>query len=498
MVMALQAMGNWIKGAAIWTATMIWNGVKVAASWVVSAAVAAAAWVAANATMILVSGGIILLIGAIVFAIYELVKHWKTVWGDIKKWAEDAWKFIYDGWGKFLLPFLGPVGIIALAVIELYKNWKAIWGNIQKVASDFWNWIHGVFGTDLVNFFTKTIPGWWGNMWSSMKNAYNQALSWIKGIPNGIKAVLGNLLQLLVQDGKDVIQGFWNGLTAIWKDVTGWISGIANWIKSHKGPINLDQQLLYPAGHALMSGFFSGLKSGFGPVGSFVGGLAGWIAGQISAAGGKLVGGAVNLAKSAFTAISGAINVGGVQQWIPTILQALAMEHLPSSLLGDVLIQMQSESGGNPNAINLTDINAQLGDPSRGLMQVIGATFRYWHWPGTSWNIYDPLANIAAALNYGAHGKGFGPGMGQIGSGHGYAAGTGSALAGWALVGETGPEAVHFQGGEQVVPMGSGRRGSAAAGASDRRVMITINTNEINPTYHAAQLGWELARRSGV
>jgi SLT domain-containing protein len=33
-------------------------------------------------------------------------------------------------------------------------------------------------------------------------------------------------------------------------------------------------------------------------------------------------------------------------------------------------------------------------------MQTIGATFNAYHLAGTSTNIYDPLANICAALNY--------------------------------------------------------------------------------------------------
>ena len=60
------------------------------------------------------------------------------------------------------------------------------------------------------------------------------------------------------------------------------------------------------------------------------------------------------------------------------------------------------------------------------------ARFAAYHWPGTSWNIYNPFANIAAALNYGAHnGRGFGTGPGQIGSGHGYDQG------GWLMPGVT-------------------------------------------------------------
>ncbi|WP_217162672.1 transglycosylase SLT domain-containing protein [Streptomyces sp. AC512_CC834] len=60
------------------------------------------------------------------------------------------------------------------------------------------------------------------------------------------------------------------------------------------------------------------------------------------------------------------------------------------------------ESSGNPKAINDWDINAINGIPSKGLLQVIPPTFKAYHVPGTSWNIYDPVANIAAACNYAA------------------------------------------------------------------------------------------------
>jgi soluble lytic murein transglycosylase-like protein len=89
--------------------------------------------------------------------------------------------------------------------------------------------------------------------------------------------------------------------------------------------------------------------------------------------------------------------------WAPLIEQAIGLvggnvnaNHNVSA----VESLMLSESSGDPNAINNYDSNAQNGDPSRGLMQTIGATFNAYHVSGTSTNIYDPLANIAAALAY--------------------------------------------------------------------------------------------------
>src|SRR5262249_8990935 len=60
---------------------------------------------------------------------------------------------------------------------------------------------------------------------------------------------------------------------------------------------------------------------------------------------------------------------GGAQQWSGTVSQALKMLGLPDSWLGPTLTLIERESGGNPNAINLSDSNAAAGMPSQGLMQ---------------------------------------------------------------------------------------------------------------------------------
>ena len=163
------------------------------------------------------------------------------------------------------------------------------------------------------------------------------------------------------------------------------------------------------------------------------GGLGPWTTGNVAAfentmttAMEKAMTAATKQAQQAFGFGMHVPNVGsGAMRWLPLVNQVLAMEGLNPYLAMQVITQISSESGGNPNAINLTDANAQHGDPSRGLLQTIMSTFLRWHWPGTSYNIYDPLANIAAAVNYAAHP--YGPqlmrgGMG-IGSGRGYAAG---------------------------------------------------------------------------
>lgn len=106
-------------------------------------------------------------------------------------------------------------------------------------------------------------------------------------------------------------------------------------------------------------------------------------------------------AKYTFEGTDAGDNQGSVaSRWSGVASNALRMLGLPLTWLTPLLRLIQRESGGNPNAINRTDSNARRGDPSRGLMQTIGATFNAYRHPSLSKNIYDPLANIVAGLRY--------------------------------------------------------------------------------------------------
>jgi hypothetical protein len=87
--------------------------------------------------------------------------------------------------------------------------------------------------------------------------------------------------------------------------------------------------------------------------------------------------------------------------WIREARDIMKKHDIPGTYDG-IHRNIMRESSGNPKAINDWDINAINGIPSKGLLQVIPPTFKAYHVPGTSWNIYDPVANIAAACNYAA------------------------------------------------------------------------------------------------
>lgn len=95
------------------------------------------------------------------------------------------------------------------------------------------------------------------------QNTWNNVVSWFSGLPGRILSAIGNVGSLLYNAGKNIIDGFLNGLKAAWDNVTGFIGGIADWIAEHKGPAAYDKALLIRNGRLIMQGLAKGLGLGF-------------------------------------------------------------------------------------------------------------------------------------------------------------------------------------------------------------------------------------------
>jgi SLT domain-containing protein len=98
---------------------------------------------------------------------------------------------------------------------------------------------------------------------------------------------------------------------------------------------------------------------------------------------------------------------GGIDSWIADACTAAGLPHTEAWARGYKTL-CQRESSCLPNAINTTDSNAHgeiVGDGhplncSRGVAQCQPPTFAAHHAAATSRSIYDPVANIAASMQY--------------------------------------------------------------------------------------------------
>lgn len=114
-----------------------------------------------------------------------------------------------------------------------------------------------------------------------------------------------------------------------------------------------------------------------------------------------------------------------VLKWTGTTKDALRRAGLPTSnsYVQAWLRQIQSESGGNPNARQgVIDVNSG-GNEAAGLVQVIPSTFASFRDPSLPNNRLHPLANLVAGMRWAKHRYGVEGMLDVIGHGHGYARG---------------------------------------------------------------------------
>ena len=90
-----------------------------------------------------------------------------------------------------------------------------------------------------------------------------------------------------------------------------------------------------------------------------------------------------------------------IQAWIGQAFAVLEASGVPAEQLdpAGVLLIIEHESGGNPDAINEWDSNWRAGHASKGLMQCIDSTFDEYRLPGHG-DIFNPVDNIIAGVRY--------------------------------------------------------------------------------------------------
>ena len=333
------------------------------------------------------------------------------------------------------------------------------------------------------------------NTWNAVRNAVAGAIRALTGVVGSGFATIRGLvtrglaaaLSAVVSWGGSLLSAGKGAVAALLHGIASAMSGIGSWVKAHVVDpvvnavksffgIHSPSEVMAGLGENVGKGFISGLvrqnpmgvaKHIFGGIPNALGALLnkgivsiGSLPAKALSALGK-VGGFLKGALTKVTGFFGGLlhgGGGGVGQWAGLMQAVLAHFGIPQ-LFGTFMTQMQTESGGNPRAINLWDSNAKAGIPSQGLMQVIPPTFAAYAGPYRSRGIMDPLANIYAAVAYAI--SRYGASIGAVlGHGHGYAAG-GAVMEPVTGFGHRSGEMYHFaeRGPEWVTPMTGDRLG---------------------------------------
>jgi phage-related protein len=215
-----------------------------------------------------------------------------TVWNVIKTVITSVLKAIKTvvtgAWNAIKSVVTTVVNAIKKVIETVWNAIKSttssVFNAVKSVVSNVWNAIKSRI-SGVVNSVKSTVSGAWNSIKSATSSAFNtvksivssawnrvksavvsgvkDAVSEVKKLPGKAKSALGALGATLANAGRELIQGFINGIGEKFDAVKGKLGELTGKLTSWKGPESLDKVLLVGAGRLIIDGLIRGFEDRF-------------------------------------------------------------------------------------------------------------------------------------------------------------------------------------------------------------------------------------------
>lgn len=229
---------------------------------------------------ILLMNPFVALAAAVVAIVLLIIMNWDkvkaflaAVWDWMKSTASAAWNWIKDTVSGILTGIANFFTSIWNGIKDFLSG---VWNGIKAVASSIWGGIQSFIGgvvngiKGILNWFGNLgslFSGWFNGAKNAAVNVFNSLVSWVAGIPGRILGALGNVGSMLLNAGKSLIMGMWDGIKSAFdwvkNKVSGLLSGLRNLLPfspAKEGPFSGKGYTSY-SGKALMTDFGKGMLS---------------------------------------------------------------------------------------------------------------------------------------------------------------------------------------------------------------------------------------------
>ena len=229
----------------------------------------------------LVWNAIVAFLTPIVTAIVDFVIAYFTFWyNTISGILTAIWDFIMTVWNAiwaFLQPIIqGIVDFVVTVFTNVYNFIHDIFERVRTFIATVWAVISSVVST-AVNAVWGVISGTWNGIVGFVTDVFNNvkdaimdpiqdALDFIGTIKDTVIGFFNGAGDWLFNAGKNIIQGFLDGLQNMLGGITDFFNGLTNMIPEIKGPPAKDKVLLEDNGKLIMQSLYNGLASEMGDV----------------------------------------------------------------------------------------------------------------------------------------------------------------------------------------------------------------------------------------
>ncbi|MFG1873395.1 hypothetical protein ACGFIV_00980 [Sphaerisporangium sp. NPDC049003] len=295
------AAASFTVAAAKMVAQMALTAGRVVAGWVLMGVQSLAQAARVAAAWVLAMGPIGWIIVAVVALVALIVANWDTIknaiaaaWEWVKEKTVAVWNAItawFSGfWAALKSTFQSHVdwvkNLISRVWAAIQQTNATIWNAIKSFFTGLWNGIKSIF-TGAVDKVKSVISGAWtavktatklawdtvtgllSTAWNKAKSAVSEGISGViklvKELPGKILSGLGNLAQLLLSAGKDLINGLINGVKAMASKVIESVKKvIGDAIQGAKNLLGIasPSRVFDTIGQLTMAGMVNGIKKG--------------------------------------------------------------------------------------------------------------------------------------------------------------------------------------------------------------------------------------------
>lgn len=225
---------------------------------------------------------------AISVALSAIGAIWNAIWPTLSVLVG----YVFSTIQNTISTVLGVVqGIIQVVTSAIQGDWSGVWEGIKAIASSVWEGIKSTVSNGInaaksvISSVLSAIKGAWDSCWNGIKSFFSSIWDGIKSAAaNGVNNVYNTVIGIkdkitgffsgagswLVNAGKNILQGLWDGISG----ALGWLgdklAGIGDFIVQHKGPPSYDAVMLVKNGELIMDGLLRGMANGWGDVEDFV------------------------------------------------------------------------------------------------------------------------------------------------------------------------------------------------------------------------------------